>query len=659
MRTEWRRALYGCTIFTSALLLFLVQPMMARAILPWYGGSAGVWTTSMLFFQALLLAGYWYAHRTASGLGPRPQAWLHAALLAGSVVLLPVIPTAPWKPAGDPVLGILVLLTLTVGLPYFLLSTTTPLLQSWYAREGGGSPYRLFAVSNFASLAALLAYPVAIEPALPLRTQLVLWSAGYAAFAVLCAASAVASMGRKPVAGPKGHAAPWRDRFVWIALAACPSALWLATANQVSQSIAPIPFIWILPLSVYLLSLILCFDRDGWYSPRLFRLILPVALLAASLGLGQQWTAPLPRTLALLTIGLFTCCMFCHGELAARKPAPEQLTSYYLMVAIGGALGGAFVAVGAPRLLNGYYELQVSLIGCLVLGFTLLYGKARPIHMLRLTIVALIGVGIGLYLRGSTADRVFNARNFYSVLEIADGKGPDALRTLYHGAIIHGSQYLDPGRSRIAGSYYGKSSGVELALRRGTPGRRVGVVGLGAGTLATYGRPGDTYRFYEINPLVVEIANRYFRYLRETPARVETVLGDARLTMAEEPPQAYDVLVVDAFSGDSIPVHLLTREAFALYFRHLKPDGTLAVHLTNRYLDLVPVVEGVSKALGRTCLVVRGTGDGGSLYSSVWTLVTGDPQVTAAASPISAAARRSRTVPVWTDDYSNLFRLLR
>lgn len=658
MRTEWRRALYGCTIFTSALLLFLVQPMMARAILPWYGGSAGVWTTSMLFFQALLLAGYWYAHR-ASALGSRSQAALHGTLLAVSLLLLPVIPAARWKPAAssDPVFGILVLLTVTVGLPYLLLSTTTPLVQSWYARETGRSPYRLFAVSNFASLAALLSYPFAIEPAMPLRTQLVIWSVCYAGFAVLCGVSALASMGRKQI--PRDECgAPWKDRLTWMVLAACPSALWLATANQVSQSVAPMPFLWILPLGIYLLTLILCFDRDGWYSPSHYKVLVPLALVAGSIALSQQWTAPLWRTIALLMSALFVCSMFCHGELARRKPEPRQLTSFYLMVAVGGALGGAFVALAAPRLLSGYFELQIVLICCLVLVFGILFGYNRPSHLIRLAAVALIGAGLGLHFRGTASGHVLRERNFYGAVEVADGKGPGALRTLYHGSIIHGSQFLAPERSRIATGYYGESSGVGLALKhRARPGRRVGVVGLGAGTLATYGRPGDTFRFYEINPMVIDIAQRHFGFLKEAQARTEMVLGDARLTLDAEPPQGYDVLVVDAFSGDSIPVHLLTREAFALYFRHLRPDGILAVHLTNRYIDLPPVVAAAVKTFDRRSLIVRAEGDGKAIYTTTWALVASDPDVALAAA--ADHSRPTRTVPLWTDDYSNLFRLLR
>ncbi len=660
MAIHWRRALYGSTIFAGALLLFLVQPMMARTILPWFGGSAGVWTMSMLFFQVLLLAGYWYAHQVVR-LPARGQAVLHAALLAVSLALLPVIPASRWKPADPSAPGtdILLLLAATVGLPYFLLSTTSPLLQSWYARESGGSPYRLYAVSNFASLAALLAYPVVIEPALRLRTQLAIWSAAYAGFALLCGASALAALGRKQPA-LKRHRAPWRSCLLWMTLAACPSALWLGTANQVSQSVAPIPFIWILPLSLYLLTLVLCFEREGWYRRGAFRLLAPAGVLAMSVGVARQWNMPLQWTVLLLLAGLFLLSMFCHGELARRKPEPEQLTSFYLMVALGGALGGFFVAVAAPRLLNAYLELQIALVLCVLLQIRLLYGFVRTALLVRLSVVAVMALWLALWLRGTLSEASLSARNFYGAVQVAEGKGPDALRVLYHGSIIHGSQFVAPERTRTATTYYGPASGVALALDHGgDEPRRVGLIGLGPGTLAAYGRPGDIFRFYEINPLVVEIARRHFRYLAECPARTELVLGDGRLALERESPQNFDVLVVDAFSGDSIPVHLLTREAFELYFRHLKPEGTLAVHLTNRYIDLAPVVNALAGTFGKTSHVVHSLGDGSTTFSAIWAMITGDAVLEETIAAAALPTRPTRRAPVWTDDYSNPFRLLR
>ncbi len=657
-----RRVLYACTTFSSALLLFLVQPVMARAILPWFGGSAGVWTTSILFFQVLLLLGYLYAHATTRRFGARVWPLVHAGLLAASVALLPIVPGEEWKPAGDesPVLRILGLLTATVGLPYFLLASTTPLVQSWYAATGG-FPYRLFAVSNLASLASLLAYPVLIEPVLPLRAQMNLWSAAYAGFVVLCGACAV-SAPRKAASIDECGAA-WGDRLLWMALAACPAALWMAVANQLSQNVAPVPFLWILPLSLYLLSFVLTFDREGWYRPRLYRWLLPAGCAAIVLGLQQPGKASLKLALALFAGGLMVLAMFCHGELARRKPEPRRLTSYYLMIAAGGAAGGAFVALGAPRLFSSYLELPVVMVASVVLAVLLLYGRSvSPMLVARLAIVAVAGFVIALNLRASLGYHFLRARNFYGALEMADGKGPGALRTLYNGAIVHGTQFLDPARGNTPTTYYGPRGGGGLAMRyRQGQGQRAGMIGLGVGTLAAYGRAGDYLRFYEINPLVTRLAHDSFRFLRDCPARIEVVPGDARVALEREPAQNFDVLVVDAFSGDSVPVHLLTREAFAVYSRHLKPRGVVAVHITNNYLDLLPVVQAAAASFGKPALLLRTPGDAANItYSSDWVLITEDADFLRYAREAGAVPAVSRRpARLWTDDYSNVFRLMR
>lgn len=661
MLLYWRRVLYGTTIFTSALLLFLIQPVMARAILPWFGGSAGVWTTAMLFFQVLLLAGYWWAHRVATRLSARTQAALHITLLAASLALLPVVPAARWKPSGadHPVLAILALLATSVGLPYFLLSTTTPLLQSWFARETGRSPYRLFAVSNLASLAALLAYPVAVEPLLPLRAQLTTWSAAYAAFALLCGASALASLRTKVAYRGEEAPTPWRERLLWVALAACPSAMWMAVANHLSQNVSPMPFLWILPLALYLLTLILCFDREGWYRPHVFKRLLPVGVAAICFGLWHPFDlTELRWSIPSFGAGLFLCAMFCHGELARRKPKAAELTSFYLMLSAGGAAGGAFVALLAPQLFTGYFELQVTVIACILLALSLLYGVASARQQSRLVLAAVAGFIIAVQLRGTmSGGGAVRARNFYGAIEITEHAG---MRLLYNGAILHGSQFLDDARSRVPTTYYGAGSGASLALdyQGGGARRRVGLVGLGAGTLAAYGRSADVFRFYEINPLVIDLANRRFRYLRESAAQIEIVLGDARLSLEKEPPQKFDVLLVDAFSGDSIPVHLLTREAFALYLRHLKPGGILAIHLSNRYLALGPVVDRVAATFGKRPQIVQASSTNEVAFSD-WALITDDPAFQKLAAAVASPEPAVRPAPAWTDDYSNVFRALR
>lgn len=658
-----RRVLYAATVFAGALLLFLVQPVMARAILPWFGGTAGVWTTSMLFFQALLLLGYLYAHLVTRRLGPRPRALLHAGLLAASLALLPIAPGTGWKPHGseNPVPAILGLLAATVGLPYFLLAATTPLVQTWYA-AAGAVPYRLFAVSNLASLGALLAYPLLAEPLLPLGRQMRAWSAAYAGFALLCGACAVSAPHK--TLPPGDGAASWRDRLLWMALAACPAALWMAVGNQLSQNVAPVPFLWILPLSLYLLSFVLTFDRPGWYSPALYRWLLPAAWAAIVVGL-QQAHGKASFVMGLLLYGgaLLVVAMFCHGELARRKPSPGALTSYYLMIAAGGAVGGAFVALVAPYLFDGYLELPVAMVASVLLAVPLLYAPSVPVlRLARLAVVAAAGFALALHVRASLGHHFLRARNFYGALELADGKGPNALRTLYNGSIIHGTQFLDPARAGTPTAYYGPHGGGGVAMRyRQGKGLRAGVIGLGVGTLAAYGRPGDSLRFYEINPLVTAVARGAFRFLRDCPAQVEVAHGDARLTLEREPPQNFDLLVVDAFSGDAIPVHLLTREAFAVYWRHLAPGGVLAVHVTNNYLDLLPVVKAAADAFHKPALLLRTPGDAGNVtYGSDWVLMSDDAaflRYARAAGAIPAVPRRPARL--WTDDHSGILRLLR
>lgn len=650
--------LHAGAIFASALLLFLVQPVMARSILPWFGGSAGVWATCMLFFQVLLLGGYAYAHGLTR-LSARTQAIVHTALLAASVAVLPIAPAPIWKQLAEahPMVAILGVLAASIGLPYFLLSTSSPLLQNWYSRERtGASPYRLYSLSNLASLAALLAYPFVLEPLLPLHAQRLAWSVAYAGCAGLCAVAAWRGAHRE-TPEPAKEPLVWRQRLVWLALAACPAAMWMAIANQLSQSVAAVPFLWILPLSLYLLTFVLCFEREGWYSPARYRYLFPPGCLAIGFGLAQQHSSSAFKWgLGLFAAGLFVCAMFCHGELARRKPAPCHLTSFYLTVAAGGAIGGAFVALVAPHIFSTYYELPVSTAACLLLGLTLLYGYSSPRHLARLGLVTVIGFTLGIQMRASL-DGGTRVRNFYGALEIADGHGPNAMRVLYNGSIIHGSQFLALGTGRIPTTYYGMRSGAGQLLSHPGGARRVGVIGLGVGTLAAYGRAGDYYRFYEINPEVIRLAREKFRFLWECPARWDVVAGDGRLSLEREPAQEFDVLVLDAFTGDSIPVHLLTREAFSLYFHHLTPEGILAVHATNKYLDLAPVIVRLAEAAGRPWVVVRSAGDPGrSTNGAVWVLAGRAPVLREIAGERSSAIRHAR---LWTDDYSNLFQVLK
>jgi hypothetical protein len=676
--------LFGATVFLSAFLLFQVQPLIARLILPWFGGSAAVWATCMLFFQLVLLLGYLYAHWTTTHLAAGRQIPLHFTLLAISLLALPIAPSAVWKPDGgaNPTLGILGLLAATVGLPYFLLSTTGPLVQAWYARATGNRlPYRLFALSNFASLLALLSYPPLVEPYLPTRNQALVWSSAYAAFALLVAAAglggrraAQVALAATPQDGPPPPSLA--ERLIWVALPACASAMLLAVTNHLTQDVAAIPFLWILPLALYLLTFVLAFDAPGWYRRWPYMAALAIALSGMTYRLwnDDRWSGLKP-TIAIFTVGFFLCCMFCHGELARRKPHPRYLTSFYLMMSVGGALGGVFVGLVAPYLFVGNFELPVSLGCCTLLALHVLFHDAqspfrggRPIWAWCLFAAFAAGVG-GLLInvgREWTSGARVVVRNFYGGLRVSDVEGDEegpGYRKLLHGNIDHGEQSLDPARAKDPSTYYCRDSGVGFALREAaTRGLvRAGVVGLGAGTLAAYAGPGDYFRFYEINPLVLRLATTEFTYARQAGPAFQVALGDARLSLEREAPQNFDVLAIDAFSGDSIPVHLLTREAFALYFRHLKPSGVLAVHISNRYLNLRPVLKQAAKAFGKQAREVD-TDDNAdrTCFGCTWILVAGRPgyfqlPIFETAQPLDS----TRDLPIWTDDYSNLFRILK
>ena len=682
--------IYAVTIFLSAFLLFQIEPIIAKSIVPWFGGSAAVWTTCLLFFQLVLLGGYLYAHGTIRYLTPKAQARLHIGLLAVSLLALHVLPRAGWKPTGaeEPTRAILLLLLATVGLPYLLLSTTGPLLQAWYAaRPPSGSaavfPYRLYALSNFGSLLALLSYPVVVEPVLTIKQQGLVWSVGYGAFALLCGVVAWRSQSgvrAKAEEGADGDgAAPgWGLSLVWVALAAVASALLLGVTNYLTQNVAAIPFLWVLPLSLYLLTFIVCFGGKGWRWTPAFLPLPALALGAMALALSpdlQEVSTGIGVLVPLFCGGLFVCCLLCHGELARLKPAPRFLTQFYLMVSIGGAAGGLFVGVLAPTLFRGSYELPLTLAACAVVALLALYREpglsfGRQLAQPAFLVMAALMGGLMLFLN-HTAREVTDgnrvvARNFYGVLRVVDPDDPaaeGATRSLANGQINHGEQFLDPKRAMIPTTYYGSQSGIGLAIKeaQGRGPSRVGVIGLGTGTIAAYGRAGDAYEFYDINPLVIKLARTQFTFLSGSKAAVSVVPGDARLALERQPPQGFDVLAVDAFSGDAIPVHLLTREAFTLYFRHLKPGGVLAVHVSNRYLALAPVVAQGAAGLGMQARVVSSGSDEASDASDAeWVLVSARPAFFR--SPLLSAATVPETRPglrPWTDDYSNLYSILK
>jgi hypothetical protein len=666
MRLNDSRWIYAPAIFLSSTLIFLLQPIAAKAILPWFGGSAGVWTACMLFFQVVLLLGYLYAYGVTRFLGSRAQTVVHLALLIVSLAMLPVnlANRGNFTSVDHPVPRILVALGVCIGLPYFVLSTTGPLLQTWYSRRTPASfPYRLFALSNLASLVALLVYPLGIEPMLSLSRQFLAWSGAYLGFFLLTAVATLRGTENESPGEQQRTNGSVLQPLVWILLAACPSTLWLAVANHLSQEVAAVPFLWILPLGVYLLSFILCFDRMGWYRPPVYRWILPVAWLAMGFRLARQGViGGLRWEILLFSAALFACCMFCHGELAGRKPEPRQgLAFFYLMVATGGALGAVFVGFMAPHIFNTYLELPLGIALCIILGVALLYGYSSPRHLARLMVVATLAfvVATQLHPGGQTLLRV---RNFYGTLQVTEtGAEAIAARALYNGTILHGIEFSAPGRSRLTTTYYGPQSGAGLVLQSRLPSQqRVGVIGLGAGTLAAYGRAGDYFRFYEINPAVIRIASEHFRFLKESEAKTEVVAGDARLALEREPAQDFDVLVLDAFSGDAIPVHLLTQQAFEIYFHHLRPGAIIAVHVTNKYLDLASVVDGIAGAIGKQSLFIHSVADRQrATYEADWSLVAKDRGTLRSFEALSRPLTAARRFEPWTDQYSNLFQILK
>ncbi|HRH68363.1 MAG TPA: fused MFS/spermidine synthase [Flavobacteriales bacterium] len=697
--------LYAVTIFLSAFLLFQVQPLIAKIILPWSGGSAAVWSASLLFFQLLLLAGYAYAHLSIRFLGSRAQMRIHVALLMASCAMLPILPSASWRSPveDDPTVRILMILGTTVGLPYFLLAATSPLLQAWYARRtGAGMPYRLFALSNLGSLLALVSFPFLVEPLLASSSQVLVWSAAYALFAVLCAYTAWAGRAAVPgsvitadvnayVAGPVTPTVPgFVVRAFWVLLAACASVLLMAVTNHITRNVAPIPLLWVLPLALYLLTFIVAFESDRLYRRWLFLPLLPVALggmayliYASEDDLNIIWSIP------VFAAGLFIACMVCHGELARRRPSAQHLTLFYLMVSLGGALGGFFVALVAPRIFSSYIELPWGLVMCGMLGliaaWRILSGpKAQMLRLGSVLAVVLLAVYTFQQERTITKDSVLRVRNFYGALRVQDDTLMEniAVRTLVNGTVEHGSQLLETALRNSPTSYYGEFSGVGRALRakrkRGPV--RVGVIGLGAGVLAHYGRAGDHFTFYELDPLNATIARSLFTFYSGSAAEQRIIMGDGRLSLEAQQDQDFDLIAVDAFSGDAIPVHLLTHEATELYMRHLAPDGILAFHISNRYLDLVPVCAGNARAVGLEAMVIDDDASTAPWYSpSTWVLITEDTaifhdrafRVTVAATPDPAsnrppdfsagepyAAKMPDGFRPWTDDYSNLFQVL-
>jgi spermidine synthase len=748
---------FALTIFTGAFLLFQVQPLIGKYILPWFGGGPGVWTTCLLFFQTLLLAGYAYAHFSSTWLKPRQQVIVHLVLLALSLALLPITPSADWRAqvAGDPNVRILLLLAATIGLPYFVLSSTGPLMQQWFSQTNPGvSPYRLYALSNVGSLLALLSYPLYFEVKFPRQTQATMWSVGLGLFVIFCGycawrlwrrAPSPASATGEPSAVPTEETAPTSgvDKLLWVALPMIASVLLTATTNKLCQEVAVIPFLWVLPLSLYLVTFIVCFDHARWYHRGVFTALVVAAAAAVCQLMQVGNDAPMKLQIVGYTAALFIACMVCHGELYRLKPPPQRLTSYFLLISLGGALGGFFVAIVAPAVFKDYRELQLGLwllsyalgvlcfrhrsrelalaagVGVLAIAAGLpalralfddspglreeyvLFFKDRWIYITaavallavttldwrrfkpsaewspRMGAFALaLSVGLGAFFvvtwEDKGATRVLSAtRNFYGTLKVFDyypNDAEDNYHLLLHGGTTHGLQFTKPEKALIATTYYAESSGVGLAINALPEGpRRLGLVGLGTGTLSVYGRKGDYLRIYEINPDVESLARAQFKYLDYCQAEVEVAMGDARLVMEREieanKPQRFDLLALDAFSSDAIPVHLLTKEAFALYLKQIKPGGVIAVHISNRYLDLKPVVE---KLAAHYNLSVATISDDNApdwwVYATTWMLVTANKDFLAIDKIKDATEQeesKKKDLPLWTDDFASLYSIMK
>ncbi len=673
--------------FVSALLVFLVQPILARQLLPWFGGTPAVWTACLLFFQLARTAGYLYAH-LLSRFPVKWQTGSHIVLLLGALVTLPIVVPAGWKPGlsgvpESPSLHVVFALAATVGVPYVLLAATAPLLQSWWRRSSGEEPYRLYALSNAGSLVALLSFPTLVEPWLTVSAQAIVWSSIYAVFVLSCGGAA--SVARRATAGGTAgrgttgnRPAGVGDFAIWILLSACGSGLLAATTNQLCQDVAVIPLLWLMPLAVYLLTFILTFG--GSYSRFGSTVVLAVGSIAALLATKYTAEMPILLQIAAFLILLAGACLLCHGELVAARPRGSDVTSFYLAISAGGAIGGAFVALAAPRLFTSFTELPVFVLMALTVALMPASRAAAAASHQRLTLACLwllpaIAVGVSIpFLPGLDPDdaQVVEARrNFFGILRVRD-HNPDALdpwRGLYHGRVLHGAQFIRPDQRATPTTYYVEESGVGFAFQQhsrrlaGLP-VRAAMVGLGAGTVAAFGREGDELVFFELNPDVTEIAQKYFSFLAGSRAATRVVPGDARLSLEREMEtrdhRPYDLIVIDAFAGDAVPVHLLTRECFALYARALAPRGVIALHVSNRHIDLSAPVHGSATWIGLSS--VRFWFDGRSAPlggRSEWMLLSRDTAFLNRAIEGGGVSMEGSPSVSWTDDYSSLLRLLR
>ncbi len=728
--------LYTITIFVSAALLFLVQPMFARMALPLLGGSPAVWNTALVFYQAALLVGYAYAHASTRWLGVRRQAALHFVLLLLPLLVLPIAIPNGWTPPTDtnPSLWLLGLLAVSVGLPFFAVSTSSPLLQKWFAATGhpaAADPYFLYAASNAGSLLALVAYPALVEPHWRLAEQSRWWAVGYGLLVALTAGCAlwlwksphvIFAKAAAPTGAPSleqggaNSAAPtFRRRVRWVLLSFVPSSLMVSVTTYLSSDVAAVPLLWVIPLAIYLLTFVLVFARRALLPEALLKRAMPIILVALVLLLAMQATEPIALLMALHLLAFFTVAMVCHGEIARDRPATQHLTEFYLWMSVGGVLGGAFNALLAPLIFTTVAEYPVTLVLACLLGiraaptadrWKVLADFAAPalLGLLTLGLIVLVprflppgdplaaglifappvlacffcsqrplrfGLGLaaillaGTFHQGEQGRLLYSARSFFGIHRVTVDATAQ-FHVLVHGKTIHGMQSLEPGRRDEPLTYYHRTGPIgQLFAAYGAELKSpVAVVGLGAGSLASYGQPGQAWTFYEIDPVVEGLAKdpRYFTFLRDSPAKVEVVLGDARLSLLRAPKQAYGLIVLDAYSSDAIPVHLITREALRLYLDKLAPRGLLAFHISNLHLDLKPVLARLASDGGLFCRVQSDTNlspaeKAGGKRASQWLVMARATEDLArlAADPRWEACPVEASKPaVWTDDYSSI-----
>ena len=682
------------SIFISAFLLFQVQPMIARYILPWYGGSASVWTTCLLFFQAGLLLGYGYSHVLTKYFGLKNQVKIHIALLLLSFITLPITPGEWLKPqdSDNPITGIISLLAITVGFPYIMVSTTGPLLQYWFSISfPKKSPYGLYALSNFGSLLGLITYPILVEPYLNLKTQTWIWSAGYLFYAIFCAYTAYSIWKLKPmikesVQSKSGKIENYKWIF-WLLLSFMGTFMLLSISNKLTQDLVVVPFLWIIPLSLYLVSYIIAFGNPKWYNRKLFFTSM-VLILAMILKMELQFEyvtreKPIETMILWYCLGVFNVCMILHGELARLKPKENKLTFYYLMISSGGVLGGMVCNFIIPILFSGFWEVYFGFAGfvTLITWVILKYepemkSSSKRFLFSTASIVTIIGLIIS-FNRIHTAynkDVIASSRNFYGVLRVTDeSKNSDYwFRKLVHGDIMHGGQFMHKDHKRLPVSYYGPSSGIGLAITQHpyrtdsvNKGMRVGMIGLGVGCISIYGNEKDVFRYYEINPLVENMARKYFTYLADSKFRTDVIIADGRTALEKELKETgshqFDVLAIDAFTGDMIPTHLLTREAIELYLKHLKDDGILVFNITNKYLNIFSVLEGQSKTLNMPLYFFQQVPDQSGLALAYWGMFTKNEKfINKENVKKNIVSFNSGGYPTifWTDDYSSILPLI-